>query len=107
MTPALERVALGAALLDRECPGWRDRVWPRTLDMMAVDQCLLGQVHGDYFHGATLLGLDGTAAREHGFLGHDSADDRALVAAWTATVRGAERRGPRAAVDRIFTFLGL
>jgi len=45
----MEDVKRGAALLDTYEPGWADRIDLNALDMDFADQCILGQLYGDYF----------------------------------------------------------
>jgi hypothetical protein len=52
-----ERVARGMALLDKRNPGWRTRINLRTLNVETCDNCVLGQVYGDYFLGIWKLRL--------------------------------------------------
>lgn len=91
-----ERVAAGAAALDRAMPDWRARVNRQTLNIRWAPQCLLGQlsyVEGEYPPGGyteasqLVLGVDADDAAEanHGFDIHrgesvDVADE--LTAAW-------------------------
>jgi hypothetical protein len=44
-----ERVAAGAAHLDRLCPGWAHLVDPDSLDMSLSGWCVLGQVFGNFW----------------------------------------------------------
>lgn len=69
-----ERVARGAALLDREKPGWAARINERELNLGCCADCILGQVYGDYHRGRDALGLGvepfqwtDKHAAEHGF----------------------------------------
>src|SRR6267378_6692445 len=45
----VERVAVGAAWLDTEKPGWVDRIDLEKLDLVDPDYCILGQEYGSYF----------------------------------------------------------
>jgi hypothetical protein len=69
MSPiAAERVARGAALLDRECPGWAARIDPDVLDLSHTRLCLLGQLHGTFGEGLARLDLRGEGRPcMHGF----------------------------------------
>ncbi len=62
MTP----VQRGAELLDRKVPGWYTRIRPGDLDLASRDQCVLGQLFGDYYYGAFRVGVL-VDANEHGF----------------------------------------
>jgi hypothetical protein len=44
MERARERVTLGAALLDRERPGWRDEINLDVLNLADTGDCVLGQL---------------------------------------------------------------
>lgn len=52
---AIAAVDRGAALLDRLCPGWADRIDPARLDFRRPKTCLLGQLYGTYARGRTRL----------------------------------------------------
>jgi hypothetical protein len=45
-----ERVARGAALLDREYPGWHQRIDLSVLDLANSCRCILGQVYRPVAH---------------------------------------------------------
>ena len=49
------RVARGAALLDAERPGWADQIGADTLAMESCDQCVLGQLYGNYWQGCRIV----------------------------------------------------
>jgi len=55
-----ERVANGVALLDEKTPEWRTSVEPETLVMDSPNDCILGQVYGDW-----LLATEGLAITGH------------------------------------------
>lgn len=63
-----DRVAAGAAFLDAQRPGWRDRVDATTLSMGSSSRCVLGQLFGDYHVGIEALdvGGEGTSV-DYGF----------------------------------------
>lgn len=68
-----DQVAAGVRLLDDAAPGWEAQVNLAFLNMSNCQQCILGQVFGDYGlgqaqvgktgngYGFTLLGTDGDA----------------------------------------------
>lgn len=62
------RVALGAALLDKEVPGWRKRINANTLSVRSLCNCPLGQLFQSYANGCHSISLVtwGDFA-EHGF----------------------------------------
>lgn len=45
------RVSAGAKLLDRVEPGWHRRIALDRLAMESCDQCILGQLHGQFWSG--------------------------------------------------------
>lgn len=45
------RVQRGAKLLDKELPGWHTRINLHNLDLNNCEQCILGQLYGDYSKG--------------------------------------------------------
>ncbi len=53
MATATETKAIKATVraLDQVKPGWRQRVNPRKINMFSTDDCVIGQVYGDYFVG--------------------------------------------------------
>lgn len=51
-----QRVAAGAARLDREWPGWWKRIDLEQLNVGDDCACILGQLEGDYLAALTTLG---------------------------------------------------
>lgn len=64
---ARERAARGAALLDVTQPEWVSRVDPKTLAVSDPENCVLGQVYGDYDEAINALNLDARGQKEFGF----------------------------------------
>jgi hypothetical protein len=62
-----ERVAKGTALLDEKLPGWWRAINLVRLELNDCQDCLLGQLFGDYDDGLPELGLSDRAAAESGF----------------------------------------
>ena len=64
-----ERVERGAQLLDRLEPDWFKVIDPEYLDMEKCSRCILGQLHGDYFHSPVYEQIIGMQADpdEYGF----------------------------------------
>lgn len=52
-----ERVASGAYMLDVHAPGWRDKIDLDRLNVRSCDDCILGQVFGEYTTGLIELGV--------------------------------------------------
>lgn len=52
-----QAVLKGAELLDRENPGWADKIDLEYLKLDSCLQCVLGQLYGDYREGKKKLGL--------------------------------------------------
>lgn len=50
-----EMVAKGAAVLDSAQPGWVNLVDTEELDIQSTEDCILGQVFGDYIFGLQYL----------------------------------------------------
>lgn len=50
MSDVAQRVAAGAAWLDANVEGWLDSIDLDTLAMEMCEQCVLGQLFGDYFN---------------------------------------------------------
>src|SRR5437868_296234 len=100
--PHTEKVLRGAALLDREHPGWRDKIDLALLDLSDRCSCILGQIFAFYEEGISALwGIDTCQFRSdewiaspayqtvvaHGFsidLPYQYHKWRALQEAWTA-----------------------
>lgn len=79
----LERIESGAALLDRQSPGWFRRIDLARLDMKSCTFCILGQLYGSYGNGQRSLGihyLGGPAA--FGFDGKHGHEFGALAECW-------------------------
>lgn len=72
-----DRAAAGAALLDKQRPGWWLSIDGERLDMGQCNLCVLGQVYGDFIEGFTRLNLnaldgeDGKLLRDCVDLGFD------------------------------------
>lgn len=66
-----DRVAKGAALLDRELPDWAREIDLERLDITQVDDCILGQLYTSWADGMISLfgsGCVGTpVGSDHGF----------------------------------------
>lgn len=50
----------GARMLDEKHPGWYGRVDTGSIDLFSREDCILGQMYGDFGHGLVKLGQ-----REH------------------------------------------
>ena len=63
-----ESVQRGAALLDKENPGWERKINLRKLDMADPELCIIGLLYGNYLVGLRSLKLYlGMSANLHGF----------------------------------------
>ena len=61
-----EAVHKSALMLDIHEPGWENHIDKERLNLAFGDDCILGQLHGCYVHGAVKLGIkDG---KEWGFI---------------------------------------
>jgi hypothetical protein len=98
------RVARGAALLDRQIPGWERRIDLETLHLQSPCLCVLGQLHPGqefantaYSCGLDRLALTTTQGYYHGFdagcpsVDAEDGDYDALTAEWHQVIT--ERRG--------------
>jgi hypothetical protein len=83
---AAGRVALGAALLDKNRPGWAGEIHVSRLNMASPKNDILGQLYGYFFRGLEALGLTDAEAVTLGFNGERAGDYR-LRAAWVAEIR--------------------
>jgi hypothetical protein len=87
LPPIAERVARGAALLDRERPGWAAEVDPDRLDLSQHDQTdVLGQLYGHFDRGLAVLGDPDPVAHGFDLDADDDAGYPALTACWRAEV---------------------
>lgn len=93
-----ERARRGAELLDRECPGWADRIDVDALTIGNRKLDILGQLYGDYYDGCRALGLSTTdpwPKAELGFTWDTGFYHGPLWAAWRDLI--AERRAKASA----------
>jgi hypothetical protein len=103
LPPLADRVAAGAAVLDRLRPGWAGQVDPDQLDMTAEHDDLLGQLYGHYAIGLEALTQadpnqqtwPSMWAVNHGFdlLAYDTGDYAELTGCWRALILARRRRG--------------
>jgi hypothetical protein len=92
------RADRGAALLDKEKPGWADKINLETFDITECHYCVLGQVYGNFFTSPLrekLIGprpYDTAEVEAHGFdltaeeYQHDG-NVESLGAAWVHLIR--------------------
>jgi hypothetical protein len=57
MQTAVSRAAAGARVLDTKIPDWAKKVDVSRLDIGDTENCILGQIFGDYNDGQTKLGF--------------------------------------------------
>lgn len=63
-----QRIRAGIDLLDEVGPeNWRERIRPNELNIQLLDNCILGQVFGDFFQGCEDLDLNAWTATDYGF----------------------------------------
>lgn len=68
VTPEIEsRVRAGAKALDEYIDNWADRICTTELNMYYDNQCILGQLYGDFDAGLDAFGWDLHAAYAYGF----------------------------------------
>lgn len=91
-----KRVAAGAAMLDREMPGWHAEVDVTVLDAAHQSRCVLGQLFGRY----AFAPVDGLAAVAHGFKAMSADEVAALTGEWR---RAIEARRVDAALTGVST----
>lgn len=60
------RTTWGARLLDRECPGWWERIEVGRLDLASCPLCVMGQLFGHYEQGLARLAV-WRRGHEYGF----------------------------------------
>lgn len=59
-----EAALKGAALLDAERPGWWQLIDGGSLDLLGMNECVLGQVYGSYMRGLHALDWGVTSSVE-------------------------------------------
>jgi len=85
------RSARGAVLLDKEYPGWWQRVNPDNLNMWSDHRCVLGQLFGSYNIGCKNLRLVNFRAKDRfGFMPPLLFGSLRLRSAWRKLIQ--ERR---------------
>jgi hypothetical protein len=99
MITVTERVAAGAALLDKKVPGWWREDHKHAIDLSRLDthdclRCVLGQLFGRYGAGRHELGMrsaaDDRLTVKRGFFADDTSEYPQLDAEWRRAI--AERR---------------
>lgn len=66
MATVEERVASGAYMLDVHVgPEWRDKIDLNRLETRSCEDCVLGQVYGEYSNGLVMLGIWGDVSAPH------------------------------------------
>ena len=94
MSTIQERVAAGAALLDKKVPGWREQVNLGTLKMNHCGRCVLGQIFGNYWGAVDDLGLSDSDEQSLGFY---------VAAPWSAAAEDLEYLELTAEWQRVLT----
>jgi hypothetical protein len=88
LPPIPQRVAAGAALLDRHEPRWWRQVDPDRLDLADPALDVLGQLYGQFEVGLAILGEPDPVAGGFDLDASDAdADYPALTAAWQQAIR--------------------
>jgi hypothetical protein len=80
----MKSVESGAALLDERLPGWRDHIDPNSLDLSGCEECILGQLFGDYSKGVELLGIKSPG--KYGFIQRGRTTYGRLTDAWKSVL---------------------
>ena len=90
-----ERVARGAAWLDKEKPGWREDINLDALTMSSCSRCVLGQLYRDFLGGLSVLRdsqppgtINSVLATQYGFdRGCEGESEWAMLkTAWTREI---------------------
>jgi hypothetical protein len=99
-----ERVAKGAAWLDKEVPGWERKIDLSILQLSSCCDCICGQAMADMLEGYYIDGFSRAMdisnsaynyewAKDHGFYYYDEHDLVALEAAWTSLIKERHNTG--------------
>lgn len=85
---AEERVAKGAAMLDKRTPGWAERL-PRLsrLSIGSANNCVLGQLYDCYSDGRRILGMSFLDCERYGFIEWRRGHVLPLTRAWRQFIR--------------------
>lgn len=93
----------GIGYLNVHRPGWRRKIDLDRLNLASGEQCVLGEVYGEFDKGLSTLGLDLGTAEALGFLAkknpdgsRDSLDYDKLTAEWRVAYRAGQRKAARA-----------
>jgi hypothetical protein len=93
--PYAAEVCRGAAFLDREEPGWASVINPNQLSLISPCKCILGQLHGNYFHSPFTIRLHTNQEMEEwaaplglDIVGGGGYEYDLLTATWRALVEG-------------------
>lgn len=62
----VKRMRKGVKLLNEQAPGWHRKVKISTLDLSSNDNCILGQVFGEYTNGLELLDINSNDETRNG-----------------------------------------
>jgi hypothetical protein len=81
-----ERVANGIAYLNKNDPGWQERVDLSELNIDSCRDCVLGQLYGDFLSGISLYDMPDLAVWELGFA-DDTSDGNMLTEEWKRQIR--------------------
>jgi hypothetical protein len=88
-----ERVRTGIKYLNKNYPGWRNKIDTRNLNMESCSMCIMGQVAGDY-HSDETISYNPRFAVKNGFnapsnLGWEQEETyfNRLARAWTNELR--------------------
>lgn len=69
-----ERVLNGVTFLDETVPDWREKIEPISLNVADGNNCVLGQVFGNFGDGLIFLKKDANWAADHGMYAYGHND---------------------------------
>jgi len=80
-------VQRGMDFLDKECPGWEEIVNPGALDIACSQNCVMGQIFGDYSAGIETLAISIENASRLGFENAEESNYKNLNTCWKKQIQ--------------------
>ena len=84
----MKTVDAGVALLDERLPGWHKEIDADNLNLSDCNECVLGQLFGNYVKGLGVLGLYYGDSLKFGFRSGPPSQWWDLSQTWREIVRG-------------------
>lgn len=88
-------VKRGALFMDKQYPGWHKSIDISILDIGCSDDCILGQIFGNYAYGVRYYKLSTMREFEFGFFSYSYESMEILTQHWRAEIISREHRKER------------